>query len=225
MFSKLIIVSCKLVERRISVNGLFMRHGPWIDGTKSEGLTEGAGAPPRPGCFESAGREHAGITAVRRRVASRCCSTPTPFIFLFLPIVVTMCFVLAARVGPSAAQDWLALSSLFFYGAWNVRFLPLLLASILFNYAMAKWLIRARSARTELLLAAGRRRPRPARLLQIRQFLRRDGQRRHGRALVARRGRAAARHLLLHVPADHPSGGRQPRPASNGFASATSCCS
>ena len=65
-----------------------------------------------------------------------------PFIFLFLPVVVGVCFLLAAKVGPTTAQDWLVAASLFFYGAWNVSFLPLLVGSIAFNFVAAKGMIR-----------------------------------------------------------------------------------
>lgn len=65
------------------------------------------------------------------------------FMFLYLPIVLVVCYALASRIGPVVAQDWLALASLFFYGAWNLQFLPLLVASIVFNYLVAKLMLRA----------------------------------------------------------------------------------
>ena len=76
------------------------------------------------------------------------------FIFLFLPIAVAGCFFFAARLGAKAAQDWLILASLVFYAAWNVRFLPILLGSVAFNYLAAKWMIRTPSLRRGVLIAA-----------------------------------------------------------------------
>lgn len=45
-------------------------------------------------------------------------------------------FFLLARLGGSLAATWFAAVSLFFYGWWNPRYVPLLLASIVFNYGM-----------------------------------------------------------------------------------------
>ena len=56
------------------------------------------------------------------------------FIFGFLPIVFIGFFVIA-RWSRTWAAGWLVLASLFFYGYWTLRALPLLLASILVNYA------------------------------------------------------------------------------------------
>lgn len=66
-----------------------------------------------------------------------------PFLFVFLPIVLTVCFLLSARWGSRVAQDWLILASLTFYGAWTASFLPLLLASTAFNFLIAKAMLRS----------------------------------------------------------------------------------
>jgi alginate O-acetyltransferase complex protein AlgI len=58
------------------------------------------------------------------------------FLFGFLPVVLTGTFLLA-RISAAAAQYWLIAASLAFYAAWNVAYLPLLLGSIVFNYAIA----------------------------------------------------------------------------------------
>ncbi|MDE2573926.1 MAG: MBOAT family protein, partial [Rhodospirillales bacterium] len=78
------------------------------------------------------------------------------FILVFLPVVVAGFFLLG-RESPSLARGWLAGASLVFYGLWDWRFVPLLLASVAFNYGAGKLLAGA--------LAAGRRRR--ARLLLI----------------------------------------------------------
>lgn len=55
------------------------------------------------------------------------------FLFLYLPVVFAG-YCMLARWRPRWTIAWLALASLFFYGYWDGRYLPLLLASILFNY-------------------------------------------------------------------------------------------
>jgi len=55
------------------------------------------------------------------------------FLFLFMPAAVLGFFTLA-RIRRDWAAAWLALASLFFYGWWDVRYLPLLLGSIGLNY-------------------------------------------------------------------------------------------
>ena len=64
------------------------------------------------------------------------------FIFVFLPVVLAGCFVLARFAGAQAAQLWLTAASLYFYGSWNLRYLPLLLGSVVFNYGVARLLVR-----------------------------------------------------------------------------------
>ena len=56
------------------------------------------------------------------------------FIFLFLPISVSLFFQIGRRKGQNAAIIWLIAVSLFFYGWWNPAYLSLLIFSILFNY-------------------------------------------------------------------------------------------
>ena len=76
------------------------------------------------------------------------------FVCLFLPVVLAVCFVVSARFGATAAQDWLALASLFFYGVWNLQFLPLLLGSIVFNYLIARAMLAAPEDRRGPLMFA-----------------------------------------------------------------------
>ena len=63
-----------------------------------------------------------------------------PFIFLFLPIVLLGYFA-CGRLGNLAPVIWLALASLVFYSFSNWQFVPLLLASIAFNYGIGYLLI------------------------------------------------------------------------------------
>ncbi|MEN6347918.1 MAG: MBOAT family protein [Syntrophomonas sp.] len=62
------------------------------------------------------------------------------FIFVFLPISLLVYFFLNYRCYTFIAKAWLVLSSLFFYSWWNVAYLPLILASILFNYLLGSLL-------------------------------------------------------------------------------------
>ena len=66
------------------------------------------------------------------------------FIFLFLPIVLAGYFFIGKK-HDRAANVWLALASLFFYGYWNTNYLPLLLMSIAVNYTFAGLILNARS--------------------------------------------------------------------------------
>ena len=93
------------------------------------------------------------------------------FLFAFLPIALTGTFVLA-RLDAGAAQVWLIAASLFFYAAWNLAYLPLMLGSILFNYIIAAWMADQESDRVRswLLSCAVVVDPGAARLLQYTGF-------------------------------------------------------
>ncbi|MGE5545652.1 MAG: MBOAT family O-acyltransferase [Solirubrobacterales bacterium] len=65
------------------------------------------------------------------------------FLFLFLPVALGGCFLLAQLARPGLAMNWLIACSLVFYANWTLVHLPLLLVSIGFNYAVAR-LIAAR---------------------------------------------------------------------------------
>ena len=58
------------------------------------------------------------------------------FIFLFLPISVIVYFWLNKKRLTHTGKAWLVFVSLFFYSWWNIIYLPLILASILFNFAI-----------------------------------------------------------------------------------------
>lgn len=74
------------------------------------------------------------------------------FLFLYLPTVLAGYFLIG-RLGSAWATAWLALASLFFYGYWSIASLPLLMLSILFNYACGRLLASATTARRKWLLA------------------------------------------------------------------------
>ncbi len=60
------------------------------------------------------------------------------YLIWFLPGTLVVFFLLGRR--PLAAQAWLTLASLFFYGWWNPWHLPLILGSIAFNFVVARGL-------------------------------------------------------------------------------------
>ncbi|MEI7027536.1 MBOAT family O-acyltransferase [Paenibacillus sp. y28] len=63
------------------------------------------------------------------------------FIFFFLPVVFTGYFVLNRFAPLYTSRAWLAACSLFFYGYWNPRYLPLILLSITVNFFIGRLLI------------------------------------------------------------------------------------
>ena len=75
------------------------------------------------------------------------------FLLLFLPVALAGCFALA-RHSSAAAALWLVLASLFFYGWWDPRFVPLLLASTGFNF------LAGRAIAAQAAAEPGRRRAR-----------------------------------------------------------------
>jgi alginate O-acetyltransferase complex protein AlgI len=65
------------------------------------------------------------------------------FLLVFLPGVLLGFFILKNRAGPVAARVWLTASSILFYGLTDWRFVPLLLASVAWNFAIGTALARA----------------------------------------------------------------------------------
>src|SRR5512145_3086985 len=63
------------------------------------------------------------------------------FIFLFLPISMAVYYLLNKLRLTVGANAWLLFVSLFFYSWWNVKYLPLILGSILFNYTVGSLLV------------------------------------------------------------------------------------
>lgn len=80
--------------------------------------------------------------------------TQIEFLFLFLPATLAGYFVLARFVeAPAARLSWLALASLVFYGYWDLHFVPIILVSIVFNYAMGLLIARQKDAARGWLFA------------------------------------------------------------------------
>ena len=73
------------------------------------------------------------------------------FIVGFLPIVLAGYLLLGWLNARRAAIGWLVVTSLFFYGWWSPKHLPLLVASILVNFVLGRALARTRSGKRALL--------------------------------------------------------------------------
>lgn len=100
------------------------------------------------------------LAGVARRVSqiSRMLFNSYEFLFAFLPITWIGHEILRRLGLRAAAMAWLAAASALFYASWNPRLLPVLLVSILINYAVGGWLGRqARRSRrgSRVLLALG----------------------------------------------------------------------
>lgn len=80
------------------------------------------------------------------------------FIFLFFPVALTL-YHLAGFIGERTRIAALFVMSLAFYGAWDIRFLVLLVASILVNFTIGRLLEKTVSThqhgRSNALISAG----------------------------------------------------------------------
>lgn len=65
------------------------------------------------------------------------------YLFAFLPVALAGYFLLGSWREGRYANAWLLLASLFFYGYWNILYLPLLCGSIAVNYLISGALIRS----------------------------------------------------------------------------------
>ena len=59
------------------------------------------------------------------------------FIFCFLPVTIFIFSILRINDKPLAAKYFMIASSIFFYGWWNIRYVPLILISIIANYTIS----------------------------------------------------------------------------------------
>lgn len=75
------------------------------------------------------------------------------FLLVYLPITVAGFFILGRR-SEFLGAAWLAAASLFFYGWWDYRYLPLLIGSITFNYWCAMFLRSGSHAQRKRVLTA-----------------------------------------------------------------------
>src|SRR5688572_3504086 len=73
------------------------------------------------------------------------------FLGCFLPITLAVYYALDYLSTRRTAASFLVLASLIFYGYWDWRFLPLILSSIAFNYAISRLIVVA-DGRTPLVI-------------------------------------------------------------------------
>jgi len=73
------------------------------------------------------------------------------FIFLFLPVTLAVYFLLNKYRLTVASNAWLLLTSLVFYSWWNIKYLPLILVSILFNYTVGYLLVEHDSVKKQVV--------------------------------------------------------------------------
>ena len=64
------------------------------------------------------------------------------FIFFFLPTVFSVYFLFTKIRLFEISKIWLILASLFFYGFWNIDYVPLIISSILINFYLGRFLVR-----------------------------------------------------------------------------------
>jgi len=62
------------------------------------------------------------------------------YILLFLPVTFFVYFGLNKAKLVQLSKGWLVFASLFFYSFWNIKYLPLILCSMLFNYSIGSTL-------------------------------------------------------------------------------------
>lgn len=77
------------------------------------------------------------------------------FIFLFLPVSLAIYFILNKKRLTVGANAWLLFISLFFYSWWNIKYLPLILGSILFNYTVGGLLTASEEQKKSLVPKKG----------------------------------------------------------------------
>ena len=78
-----------------------------------------------------------------------------PFILLFLPITLIGYFWMCAHRMNVGARIWLVAASLFFYSYWNISYLPLILLSMTFNFAVGTFLNKSEDRYKKLCLGGG----------------------------------------------------------------------
>ncbi|WP_027912623.1 MBOAT family O-acyltransferase [Pseudomonas sp. URIL14HWK12:I7] len=80
--------------------------------------------------------------------------TSFQFLFGYLPVVFVGFFLIRRFLGMKVAALWLGAASVFFYGWWDLTYVPLLLTSIIFNF-VSGWLLASvdnKSSRHKILM-------------------------------------------------------------------------
>ncbi len=73
------------------------------------------------------------------------------FLFLFLPATAAVLFALNTMGHQRLAMWWIVAASVFFYGYWNVAYLPLLVGSVALNYCIGERLGATKDKRLLIL--------------------------------------------------------------------------
>lgn len=60
------------------------------------------------------------------------------FLFCFLPITIIGYYLILNAKKVNMARGWLVIASLFFYGWFNIKYLPIIIVSILINFSIGK---------------------------------------------------------------------------------------
>ena len=79
------------------------------------------------------------------------------YLFIFLPFVVLVYFLLSQKRQVRAAKAWLVLASLFFYGYWNPVYLLLITSSMFVNFVLGRALHRSQGQTDNTNAARNRR--------------------------------------------------------------------
>lgn len=78
------------------------------------------------------------------------------FILLFLPLTMIVYYLLNHGKKETQAEWVLIIASLIFYGYFDVRYLPVILASICFNYGLSQFLLNSKNENNKrVILGAG----------------------------------------------------------------------
>ncbi|WP_333474212.1 MBOAT family O-acyltransferase [Paenibacillus gyeongsangnamensis] len=77
------------------------------------------------------------------------------YIFFFLPGMLAGYYLLQRTGRPVLTKLWLLGGSLFFYSSWNAAYLPVLLGSIVVNYAIGTRLMRVGETAKKRIITAG----------------------------------------------------------------------
>jgi len=116
------------------------------------------------------------------------------FILVFLPLVLGVNFFLNSRRLTVASRAWLVFASFFFYGWWNVAYLPVLLGSVLFNFSFGSALSSSRALEVD----SGRRRRKLVLVLGIAANMALIGYFKYFNFLVTNMGRIFPMGMELH---------------------------
>ena len=77
------------------------------------------------------------------------------YLFVFLPLVLAVFFLLARKGASELQIAWLIVASVVFYGSWNAAFVLLILTSIIVNFLVGRVMANAGTSATRQWLTLG----------------------------------------------------------------------